>query len=652
MCGLVGIYRKKIENQGNWEIQKEYISKMNDSLSHRGMDDSSIYFDNRLAVGHRRLSIIDIINGSQPLLSKNKELLIVFNGEIFNYVELKNELIKQGEYFNTESDTEVLLKIYEKYGIEGFEKLNGQFAFCIYNLVTSTIIISRDLNGEKPFYFFENESYFVFGSEVKSIIEFLKLNKIEYTINKNSLFDYFSFNYVPIGDTLISGIKNLTPGCIYIIENNLRKEYKINIKKNLNFDGNNTKYKYDNSSFTGITRNFEETLKNSIKLRIRSDVPIGMFLSSGKDSATIATILGNLQVPVTAVTAKFIDSSFDESEYAEQIAIHTKIKFKKVLIDLSKEDFPKIIEEIVDKSDTPLADSSCLPFYLICREAKKLGLKVILTGDGADEILGGYITFKATQLSNKIPKLFRYLLFKLWKSGLWGNYSSKFISNEKVSLHEKIDRFMRAMNLSSKAAHLAWNGSLTHYDKLKILNKDYFDIEFNTDSYNKISELLSNSLDITSKSFSYRDTLNADRNNYLVYDILEKADRMSMAHGIEVRPVYTDMNIINFTEQIHIKFLKNKYLLTNFLNRKLPWYNTKMKKKGFSIPIHRYFREEIKEFYMDLILSESTKTQPYFNHKSLVEFSELHMNKKRNLGYEMWGIMIFLLWNRKFLLNN
>jgi asparagine synthase (glutamine-hydrolysing) len=650
MCGIAGIV-----NINGVPINPDHLQAMQRELFHRGPDARGFYCnetDNHFSVGfaHTRLSIIDIESGQQPFVSDQGNVL-TFNGEIFNYLEIRSELLKKGVSFFSQSDTEVILKLYENEGIQGFKKLNGQFAFLLYDKRRREVLAIRDYCGEKPLYYYILNGYILFASEVKAILVFLKRNGVSYTLHQQAFLDYLSFNYVPLGQTLIKGIYSVHPGTLLRISqegiSHERYEHQLSMLEDKNsqivIEKESTKEK-------DLIDIFKATIEESVKLRLRSDVPVGIYFSGGIDSMIVALTAKKINSSIQGFTARFIeDTSFDESSFAAKMAALINIPLETIAIDPKQYGFEKLAMKLAYHGDTPLADSSAIPVFLLSEQAKR-SVKVILSGDGADELFGGYLTYQASLLAERIPMRLKYTLSEIAHNGAFQKVLWLLQNESKVSFSEKILRFSRNLRYTNFAAHLAWNGSLGIDFKMSILNSEFFKSTHEFDSYKRIARFFQNTIktDIDKRS-SLRAYLELDRVNYLVYDILEKVDRMSMAHGLEVRAPFLDPKVIQYSRIIESKYVYKKLILKKFLERYLPAYPVASKKKGFSVPLNRWFRNDLKSIMHDLLTSESTRQSQWFNTKELMKLWEEHQKGVKSIGYELWGIMIFLLWEREFL---
>lgn len=623
MCGFVALH----SHSNN--IRCELVDKSMQVLAHRGPDGSGLIEFEDVVFGHQRLKIIDLDGGKQPMYSPDKRYLTVFNGEIFNYLEIRAELIECGVKFSSVSDTEVLIEAVRAWGEQALSRLNGQFSFVIYDHANRSLLAARDSVGEKPLYLLRLGEMSIFASEVKALIECQKLLGQSQNLNCRLLWDYLSLNYVPHG-CLVNGIETVRPGTYFRVLNGSMKEgtYRPLVDR------------IPAPTFSDSVEYTDSYIKRSLKYRLRSDVEVGIFLSGGIDSTAICCCLDG--VKIRAYSAMFEEPGFDESPSASKVASEFGLPLTKVPIDFSTENIPQLIEELAYHGDEPLADSSALPVYLLSRAVSKQ-VKVVLSGDGGDELFGGYLTYLATSMANSIPKLIRQALF----------YMHPLLtlipkSNSKVGLQEKLDRFIRNLDLPPGAAHVAWNGMFRMAAKIKLLSPDVLaQIEVD-ETFERMARF--GNIDLESPKLG--ELMRFDQEYYLPCDILNKVDRMTMAHGLEARPVLLDPQIVNLSRRLPEEFHKlgnnNKLILKEVIRRQFPRYDLERPKQGFSIPIHNWFRTKLRSFTSDLFNSTETRQSGVFDPEQLHRIWKMHLDHRCNIGFELWGIVIFLVWMRRF----
>lgn len=559
--------------------------------------------------------------------------LITFNGEIYNYLELREELATTGARFRTKSDTEVILELFRAYGRDAFAKLNGQFAFGLYDIRNERLFLVRDRLGEKPLYVARFPEALVFASELKAILCWKSFYGKHSNIWPEAMLSYLALNYLPLDETILEDVRKVSPGSYM--------ELSLNA-------ANQVRYwelprPQQSLAAAGLLEQFEFLLHDAARIRLRSDVPCGVFLSGGIDSSLVCRALSSITPDVCGYTADFREESFSEIGKAEEVARILGIRQQSFTIDLDRADLPALIESLVYHGDEPLADSSALPVYLLSQQTAKQ-VKVVLSGDGGDELFAGYLTYPATLLQRSIPRWLRSALASL------GGVLQLFPpGDKKVGLTEKLDRFFRSLYLPPGAAHFAWNGMFHAEEKRRLLTESFLQGVNAVETFESLASKLSVSLERP----QLHDLMRADQMNYLPNDILAKVDRMSMAHGLEVRPVLLDHRIVelaqNIPDELLLRGLRGKVFLRNLMGKRFPVSISAQKKQGFSIPVHAWFRTKLREFAGDLFHSSLVEHSGIYRKQALLELWERHQRVEVNRGFELWGIMVSLLWFRRFM---
>ena len=625
MCGIVGIYSRK----GQAPFSDLWPSLVN-SLYHRGPDEGAFWSDGPFFFGHRRLSIIDLKGGSQPMSTKDGALVVTFNGEIYNYIEVKKELEAQGYLFSTNSDTEVLLHGFHKWGTSLPEHLSGMFSFAIADRRNNTLYLARDRFGEKPLFYYQSDNYIAFASELGTLS---LLPDIDRRIDQIGLGGYLALNYVPDERTLFHGIQRIKPATwksFNATSTNSDKYWQP-------LAGQNKHIQNDSRSKADIIVEWEERFNRSVKLALTSDVPVGIFLSGGIDSTLVAhaaTTNGNLS---DAYFLDFKEASYSEFPAANEVAKSLGIPLRK--IELSVDNFENFIK-LVEHADCPLADSSAIAVWTISKLASQ-GNKVVLGGDGGDELFCGYLTHKATTIHTK----FTYHLPKLFRSFLSILAEQIPISENKVSFTYKLWRFLRAMKLPPQIAHFTWNGTwLPEFACNLVTDKvEKRNIENSLKDLANIHGLKPNS---PIEMYQL-----ADMREYLPNDILTKTDRMSMAHSLEVRAPFLEHSFAEWALQIpqELKMgllgelkripraVAKKHFGSSIANRK---------KQGFSIPVHSWIRGPLRGIFEELLSIDSLAELDFLDSKVTRKQFELHCSGKRSYGFELWGLAILVAWYR------
>lgn len=618
MCGVFGyIHWNRVK-----KVEESQLITAANLLTHRGPDGGGYYYDPPFFMAHRRLSIIDIQGGEQPIFSQNGRYGIVYNGEIYNFIELKKDLIKKGYTFSTNSDTEVILNGYAHWGADVCKKLIGMFAFAIHDRDQNTLFLARDRLGEKPLLYFHEDGVFSFASELKALTY---VADFPLEVEKTSLSHYLSLNYVPGTQTLIKNIHKLKPGhWMFASIKGLRIESY--------WDPKSSKQTITTLD-QGITH-LEDLLEKSIQIGSRSDVPITLALSGGIDSSLVgyyAAIQGNI---TEAYCVDFQERGFSEYPQAKFVADKLGIRLNPVPFSSTVlEDFLNIVYH----GDDPLADSSSLPVWELSKHVSKK-YKVMLGGDGGDEIFGGYLTYKATLMYQKfydvLPLAIRLICQKF----------SKMIpvSDGKVPFSYKLMRFLRAFDLPPEEAHYTWNGTWHPKEVAHLFPQLHQSFKLFDKRKHSSRDFLSH-LQMT------------DLENYLPSDILTKVDRMTMAHGLETRAPLLHPDIVDFGLNLprDLKISKQgqlKYILRCLAERKFGPSISNAKKQGFSIPIHQWLRCEAKDLLQDCLSKEALNAISFLNADFITESMQDHLSGRKQLGFELWGLMVLVTWYKQKIL--
>lgn len=601
MCGIVGFIDKSKD-------KKKIIKDMADLIIHRGPDSDGYYVDDNIALGFRRLSIIDLGTGSQPIFNEEKDKVIIFNGEIYNYQIIKEDLLAKGHKFTTKADTEVILHGYEEYGEKILNKLRGMFAFVIYDIKTKELFGARDFFGIKPFYYYIDDDVFMFGSEIKS---FLGNPNFKKEFNKEMLPLYLSFQYSALENSFFKNVYKLKPGCYFKYRDG---KFKLEKYYNLELEP------YEDRSFDDFKDGIRDLLNDSVEAHKVSDVEVGSFLSSGVDSSLIATISSVNKT----FTVGWDNNNYSEIDYAKDLS--KKIKVKNISKKISKSEYFEKFPMIQYYMDEPLADPSAIALYFVAEIASK-HVKVCLSGEGADEIFGGYNIYQepfTVSWYYKIPFPIRKFIGVL--ATPFRNHSG---FNFLIRRGKKIeDRYIGNAFIFDT------------YEIDKILNyksnKKYTDL---TKPYYKHCK-------------NYDDVMKMqyiDFNFWLVGDILLKADKMSMANSLEVRVPYLDRVLVDYARHLPTKYKVNekvtKYAFREVAKEVLDKKVANKKKLGFPVPIRVWLREE--DTY-NLVKNTFLEGSEFFNTKYLIKLLDDHKNEKRDNSRKIWTIYTFLVWYKQY----
>lgn len=614
MCGIVGIW-----NYNN-KVSRDTLERMRNKLAHRGPDDSGIFIDQDVGLAHQRLSIIDLSElGHQPML--DDELVIVFNGEIYNFQEIRKELESKGHQFKSNSDTEVILKSYREWGKKAVDRFRGMFAFAIFDKQNQKIILCRDRAGVKPLYYYFDDSLFVFASEIKAIVEHPMVKK---ELNYEALSLFLQFGYIPEPHSIFKNIYKLEPGCFLEIDKN--KE----IKKEKYWDIIDL-YSAGTKDIEGseVVKELNRILTESFKLRLVSDVPVGVFLSGGVDSSLVASILAeNTNYPLKTFTIGFGEKQYDESKNAKKVADYLGTEHHELIC--TQKEAIDIIPKLPEIYDEPLGDSSAIPTYLLSQFVRN-EVKVSLSADGGDEIFCGYNHSKLiSDIYHKVNRTPSFILnSKLLSMGMKAFSKSPNLDN-KIRKINKITKNKK----SFKHVYTTIN---SHWLKEEgLLNRDTFETHFN--DFDRVKDL-----DLITQMQA------VDFKTYLSGDILTKVDRATMAVGLEGRDPFLDQNIIEYAVSLPLKYkYPNKQILKKVLNQYLPKELFDRPKKGFGIPIDAWFRDKLIFLSKEYLNSKKIKQDDIFNNqiilKELNSFEKGHVNFNR-----LWLILMFQMWKEKWL---
>lgn len=598
MCGIVGFIDKS-------KNKKKIIKKMSDKIIHRGPDSEGFYLDDNVALAHRRLSIIDLSSGTQPMYNEDKSIVIVFNGEIYNYIELRAELKKKKHKFATQCDTEVLLHGYEEWGCELPKKLRGMFAFAIYDINKKEMFLARDNFGIKPLYYATFNDTFMFASEIKSLLEHPEFKK---ELNEDLIGPYLSFSFTPTEETFFKGVYRLEPGH-YL----LYKEGKLINKRfyKLSFPDKNMKYE-------SAVEKISKVMQDSVNHHMLADVEVGSFLSSGIDSSYLVS----LAKPDKTYTVGYDINKYSEINLAKDLTDKLKITNKSKII--SKEEYMEIIPKIMYHMDEPASDPAVVALYFVANLASK-DLKVVLSGEGADEFFGGYNTYREEvdySFYNKIPFGIRRIISKL------------------CSLLPEVRgiNFLVRRGLTLEENYIGVNKVFSEKESNKVLKK---------------KRTIKNS-DITKPIFDeFKDESNIikmqaiDINFWLIKDILQKADRMTMANSLEGRVPFVDKEVFKVASSLPFDYKvtkeNTKVALREAAKKVIPNESYKKKKLGFPVPIREWMKD-------DDVYKEVKKTlcsdagQKFFNTKYLIKLLDEHKNNKKDNYRKVWTVYCFLKW--------
>lgn len=630
MCGIVGYM-----NLNGAELDKErtHLPAMCHSIHHRGPDDTGELIIGPVAIGMTRLSIIDLTTGHQPISNEDGRIWIVFNGEIYNYQELQKLVLSKGHTLRTSSDTEVIVHLYEEYGIDCLKLLEGMFAFAIWDANKERLVIARDRMGEKPLHYGTFDGQLLFGSELKGILAHPSAKR---ELSPEALQKYLALEYVPAPLSIFKGIHKLLPAHYLLVQNG-------EIKTGCYWQPEISKEKLSEAE---SQEKLTELLSASTKGRLIADVPVGVFLSGGIDSSLIAALATQLSSdPVKTFAIGFGDSSFDESSHAELVAKHLGTEHN--LAWFSPQVARATLEDLWQFLDEPIADASIVPTYFLSKMTREM-VKVALAGEGGDELFGGYPTYQAHRLAGVWRRVPAALRTKLIEPAI----RNLPVSMNNLSFDYKAKRFIESANQDPLQRHLAWMGSLPLSEQVNLVRPEVL-------ALTREDEMLPDVLlsgghrradydeDVVSK------IMKLDMITYLPDDLLVKSDRSSMAASLEVRLPFLAYPLVEFAlsmpSSYKLRGMTTKYMLRKAAAPYLPESILKRPKKGFGIPVGRWLNHEFKPLVDELLSESFVKRQGLFEWSYIKRLRGEHEESRYDRRKELWTLFMFQWWWRKFL---
>jgi asparagine synthase (glutamine-hydrolysing) len=624
MCGIAGFSLFNHQEGG-----QASLTSMHEAIHHRGPDASGTYLDEHIGLCHRRLSILDLSEaGNQPMFSADGNLVIVFNGEIYNFLELRAELEAEGVQFKSHTDTEVILALYAREGTQCLGKLNGMFAFALWDKTKQELFIARDRLGKKPLYYFSHNGRFAFGSEIKAI---LALENIPREIRLDAVYDFFAYQYVPDPKSIFKHIHKLPPA-----------HYLL-----LNKDGFSISEYWD-LSFKNTSRDSEETHKAQLKgllekvtkQRMVSDVPLGAFLSGGVDSSGVVAMMAQAsETPVKTCTIGFDNKDFNEADFAREIAEKYKTEHHEYTVHQNVADR---LEHIVSFFDEPFADPSLVPTFFVSELARK-AVTVALAGDGGDEMFAGYEKYSVDDIENKLRNKFPEAVRKSIFPSL-----GKFAGKIPGTVGKKAKSLLTSLSHDPAMGFYITNSMMTD-DMWQSLVKtevteqlgDYHPSQYTLEMYNK-----ADGPDHLSK------ILYTDIKTYMTGDILVKVDRMSMANSLEVRAPILDYQVAEFAATLpssqKYRDGEKKYLLKEVFKPFIPDSLLYRKKMGFSTPLDEWFRGELKTLSESQIIGSQRGLKDIFESGVINKLWEEHQTRKGDHGIVLWSMLMYQMWFEKY----
>ena len=618
ICGIVNVDRSDL-------VDPNLVERMTMVLVHRGPDDDGYFVEGNAGFGHRRLSIIDLGGGKQPIFNEDESIVIVFNGEIYNYIDLTAELIQLGHQFRSRSDTEAIVHAYEQYGDACIDHLRGMFAFAIWDRRRKRLLVARDRLGIKPLYFYQCDEFLAFASEIKSLLQIPAVSRV---VNPDALEAYLTLRYVPGPQTMFKGIVKLQPGHLLAMD-----DRGVRIRKYWDLE-----YRTDETTPSDDHRGrFEELLEESVKLRLVAEVPLGVFLSGGLDSSAILAVMSKLRgreriktFSVGYEVAKAQEESVNEFEYARLAANafgaeHHEFK-------LTAEDFRDSVTDLVWYLDEPLADDSCIPLYFISRLARQ-HITVVLSGEGADEILAGYGIYKRMLAIDaayeQFPRLTPWVARK-FASIFPGQTSQRYSRWASLPMEQRYRGVSMGMPAALRSQLLGRQGRET-----------------------AVNDAFRSCFEAVPKKDVLNRMLYADAKIWLPDDLLLKADKMTMANGLELRVPFLDHKLVEYAatlpSYLKLKGSTGKHLLREAMKNVLPKRIINRSKKGFPVPTESWLRDDLKDFVHDTLLASDAACHRYMNPRVIEKIISEHEKGTENRRQEIWTLLIFEIWHKLFI---
>ncbi len=611
MCGLVGIYSPS----GELPDQQTFAAACT-ALRHRGPDDQGIFQDEGVMIGHRRLAIIDLNSGDQPIHNEDRSVSTIYNGEIYNYVELRDELEGLGHRFYTASDTEVIVHAYEQWGVDGFARLRGMFAISLWDRRNRSLVLARDPLGKKPLYLISQDGRHAFASEMKAL---RALPGFTFTLDPEACRDYALMGYIPTPSSIYREVTKVKPGHAVVLKGESRDEHRF---WRLDFTPKH------GGSEAELLDQLDQHLNDAVRLRLRSDVPFGAFLSGGLDSSIVTALMArHMDRPVKTYSIGFKEAAFNELSDAALIAEHIGSEHHEHIVEA---DAVAMLDKLVWHFDEPFADSSAIPTYLVA-EAAARDVKMVLSGDGGDEAFGGYERYLKQQVVERLRSASLGLAgpaLKFLGSTLPARFGARLRwLGERTALPFPA-RYISGVALSTPADVGHWLASDD------VGRADYGTVERCFDH---------------GYADAYDEMIHGDIESYLVDDIMVKVDRMTMANSLEARAPLLDAVLVEWAAKLpnamKMRGGRGKYLLRRLSERYLPAASLKKSKQGFAIPLDHWFRTDLKDMIADTLESQSFIESGVFDPKVAQTMLAQHLKGEKSHGEKLWQMLVFSLWH-------
>ncbi len=630
MCGIYGY----VSHSGL--IERADFSRMGQAIRHRGPDDEGEMIleagEISVGLGHKRLSINDLSPaGRQPMANEDESIWITLNGEIYNFQELRSELKGRGHQFRSNSDTEVVIHLYEDLGTKCLERLNGMFAFALWDSKQKTLFLARDRVGKKPLHYCMADGKFFFGSELKALIRHPEIDR---SLDLKARGKYLAFEYVPAPHTIFKAIRKLEPGYYLLYRNG-------EISASAYWDVPMEDYPISDSTETQVTEELRELLDRAVRSRLVADVPVGLFVSGGLDSGLVAAMARRAKESLQCFSIGFEESSFDESRYAREIAASLGIKHH--LKTFRAREMAGLVERLPAILDEPLADPSILPLYLLSQFAAE-HMKVVLSGDGGDELFAGYQTYQAHKLVTYYDALPESV-----KQALKSVAASLPVSHAYLSADFKMKQFLKGVGVSSEVRFFLWRGAFSNAERQQLLNPQLREELHKDNAYEDIYRYVRRS----GLTKELERILYLSMKLYLQDNNLVTVDRASMANGLEVRSPLLDRDVVDFVSRLPMEYkihgLKTKYILKKLAEEYLPRHIVYRKKKGFGVPLAKWLTGELKAFMLDYLSAERIERQGLFHYPYIKQLIDEQLNKTKDNRELLWTLLVFQTWYERYI---
>ena len=617
MCGICGIMHADRDQRAD----EARVEGMNGALEHRGPDDSGLWHGGHVALAMRRLSVIDLFRGQQPIANEDRSIVLVYNGEVYNFQELRESLEARGHVFRTLSDTEVVLRAYEEYGDEALNHLNGMFAFALYDARQNRLLLARDRAGIKPLFYALRNGALAFSSELNSLMQ---SGMIRGALNPAAVNAYFSFLYIPAPDTIFRDVYKVPPAHKLVYQNG-----KVKVERYWSLE-----LKSDSTlTVPEAAEQYVDLLCDAVRMQCVSDVPIGAFLSGGLDSSSVVAMMHvNSAAPVKTYSIGFDDAHMNELKYARVAAEHFETDHTEEIL---KPDMVETAPYLIRFFGEPFADSSALPMWLVAQLARR-EVTVVLSGDGGDELFAGYTWLRMTRHVNayrRVPAILRYAIDSALRLAPATPFAGKLRRFSRDSFLEPDAVFRRRETCfdSEERATLYGPELATHVAK---------------DAVDRFQEHVESAAFMSAENRM----LHHDFNMYLPDDILAKVDRMTMAHSLEARVPILDNRIVDFAASVPFRMKMrgsiSKYIVKKAIGPIMPPDLIRQRKQGFAIPIHRWMREDLRGYFLETVLGHDARNPLLLNRRAIRSLFDRHIQGTDNFGHHLWAVLMFEHWLR------